>query len=197
MQEYDFEVKYRSGELNAFADALSRLPIEGEINSLETVQPPLDLDEDFPDICSLEEIPTEDILPRIAEEQLTDPFCSPIREYLEHNILPEEPKTIACILSHSRYMVVHNNVLYNLLDVTTDKRIREFIEQVVVPSSLQTKFLNKQTVTNYFPRILVLLNAMRISEQNITGKICFRTLLILFLSVKYAKERKTLLDILE
>ena len=97
LQEYDFDVKYRSGNLNTFADALSRLPVE-QSNSLQTIEPILDFDEDFSDICSLEEIPIEDILPKIAEEQLRDPFCRPICEYLEHNILPEDSKTITNIL---------------------------------------------------------------------------------------------------
>ena len=144
LQEYDFDVKYRSGNLNTFADALSRLPVEEQLNSLQTIEPILDFDEDFSDICSLEEIPIEDILPKIAEEQLTDPFCRPIREYLEHNILPEDSKTITNILFHSKYMVVDNNVLYNLWYVTSDKRMRKFIKQVVVPSSLKKEIL-KQT----------------------------------------------------
>ena len=39
--------------------------------SLEAAKPSLDFDEDFSDICLLEEIPIEDILPTIlmAEEQ--------------------------------------------------------------------------------------------------------------------------------
>ena len=61
LQEYDFDVKYRSGNLNTFADALSRLPVEEQPNVLQTIQPILDFDEDFSDICLLEEIPIEDI----------------------------------------------------------------------------------------------------------------------------------------
>ena len=197
LQEYDFDVKYRSGNLNTFADALSRLPVEEQPNSLQTIEPILDFDEDFSDICSLEEIPIEDILPKIAEEQLSDPFCRPIREYLEHNILPQDSKTITNILFHSKYMVVDNNVLYNLWYVISDKRMRKFIKQVVVPASLQKKFLNKHTATNCSPLISVLLSVTKISEPNIIGKICSRILLNSFLSVKCVKERKILLDIFE
>ena len=110
--------------MNTFADALSRLPVEQQINSLQTVEPILDFDEDFSDICSLEEIPIEDILLKIAEEQLIHPFCCPIRKNLEHSIFPEEPKTIVSILFHSRYMVVHSNVLCNLWYVTSGNRMR-------------------------------------------------------------------------
>ena len=95
----------------------------------------------------------EDILPKIAEEQLSDPFCRPIHEYLEHNILPEDSKTITNILFHSKYMVVDNNVLYNLWYVTSDKRMRKFIKQVVVPSSLKKEILKhalQQTVFHSF-----------------------------------------------
>ena len=58
LQEYDFDVKYRSGNLNTFAAALSRLPVEEQINSLQTVETILDFD----------------ILPKIAEQQLIHPF---------------------------------------------------------------------------------------------------------------------------
>ena len=92
-------------------------------------------------ICLLEEILIEDILPKIAEE--LDPFCCPIHEYLKHDILPEEPKTIASILFHARDMVLDNNMLYYLWYATSDKRLREFIKQVVVPSSLKNEIFKQ------------------------------------------------------
>ena len=50
LQKYDFDVKYQSGKLNTFADALYRLPIKEGINSLQPVEPILDFDKDFSDI---------------------------------------------------------------------------------------------------------------------------------------------------
>ena len=180
LQEYDFDVKYTSGNLNTFADALSRLPVEEQPNSLQTIETILDFDENFSHICCLEEIPIEDILPKIAEEQLSDPFCRPIREYLEHNILPEDSKTITNILFHSKYMVVDNNVLYNLWYVISDKRMRKFIKQVVVPASLQKEILKQTHCDKLFSTHFGVTKWYETSEQNILGKYVFESYLFDF-----------------
>ena len=75
LQEYDFEVQYRSGAQNTFADALSRLPLEEDTGSLEILSPSLQFDIDISDINSLEEVIIEDIIPKIASEQKLDNFC--------------------------------------------------------------------------------------------------------------------------
>ena len=72
-------MQYRSGEQNTFADALTRLPLQEEINSLEIAQPYIvDFDEDFSDIQTLEELPVDEILPTISSAQQTDFFCEPL-----------------------------------------------------------------------------------------------------------------------
>ena len=61
-QEYDFEVKYKSGDQNTFEDALSRLPTNDTFNCLESYESLLKFDEDISDIFRLEEIHIDDIL---------------------------------------------------------------------------------------------------------------------------------------
>ena len=141
LQEYDFEVQYRSGAQNTIADALSRLPLEEDIGSLEILTPSLQFDIDISDINSLEEVIIEDIIPKIASEQQLDKFCRPIIDYLKFNILPDNPKEIAQILYHAKFMVVDNNILYNLWYVISDKRMRQFIKQIVIPKALQQEIL--------------------------------------------------------
>ena len=71
-------MQYRSGEQNTFADALTRLPLQEEINSLEIAQPYIDFDKDFSDIQTLEELPIDETLPTISSAQQTNFFCEPI-----------------------------------------------------------------------------------------------------------------------
>ena len=51
------------------------------------------------------------------------------------------PKEFAQILSHAKFMVVDNNIPYNLWYVISDKRMRQFIKQIVIPKSLQQEIL--------------------------------------------------------
>ena len=60
-----------------FADALSWLPVEGEINCLQLIDPIRNFDEDISDICILEQTP---ILQKLQSEQHTDEFCKPVLE---------------------------------------------------------------------------------------------------------------------
>ena len=65
LQEYYFKVKYRSGDKNTFADTLSWLPVEGETDCLQLIDPILNFDENISDICVLEQTPTEEILQKL------------------------------------------------------------------------------------------------------------------------------------
>ena len=76
LQEYHFKVKYRSGDQNTFEDALSRLPVEEEINCLQLIDPVLNFDKNISDICVLKQTPTEEILQKLQSEQHADE-CSP------------------------------------------------------------------------------------------------------------------------
>ena len=113
-----------------FADALSRLPVEGEINYLQLIDPILNFDKNTSDICVLEQTPIEEILQKLQSEQHADEFCKPILEYLQHNALPDEPKQIAQILFHSKYMVVDKGILYHLLPPS--ENIRRFVKMGLV-----------------------------------------------------------------
>ena len=64
-------------------------------------------------------------------------------EYLQHNTLPDEPKQIAQVLFHSKYicMVVDKDILYHLWFIISDKRTRQFFKQIVVPKTLQQEIL--------------------------------------------------------
>ena len=78
LQEYDIEVKYRSRDKNTFADALSRLPVEGEINCLQLIDPILNFDKNISDVCilAIEQIPTEEILQKLQSEQHAGEFVN-------------------------------------------------------------------------------------------------------------------------
>ena len=84
LQEYEFEVKYRSGDLNTFADALSRLqiPQDKEPSTFKINSPILNFDENISDIVLLEEIQIDNIFKKNSEAQQSDPFCKPIIDYL-------------------------------------------------------------------------------------------------------------------
>ena len=127
LQEYDFEIEYRSGAQNTFTNALSQLPLEEDMGSLEIMSPTLQFDIDISDIISLEEVTIVDIILKIASEQQHDNFCRPIIDYFKFNILPDNPKEIAQVLTHAKFMVVDNNTLYNLWYVISDKRMRQVI----------------------------------------------------------------------
>jgi transposase InsO family protein len=72
LAEYDFEIKYRKGEENANADALSRLPSDADINDTEKIV--LNVIHD-----------TSNINEKIKHEQKEDPELEEIRQRLSAN----------------------------------------------------------------------------------------------------------------
>jgi hypothetical protein len=73
LAEYDFEIKYRKGEENANADALSRLPSDEDINDTEKIV--LNVIHD-----------TSNINEKIKHEQKEDPELEEIRQRLSANV---------------------------------------------------------------------------------------------------------------
>jgi hypothetical protein len=73
LAEYDFEIKYRKGEENANADALSRLPSDANINDTEKIV--LNVIHD-----------TSNINEKIKHEQKEDPELEEIRQRLSANV---------------------------------------------------------------------------------------------------------------
>ena len=67
LQQYDFEVKHRSGTTNGNADALSRIPY-------------------LPLVAALDKSGVQ--TDRIYELQRHDPSLADIIDYLEHDLLP-------------------------------------------------------------------------------------------------------------
>ena len=73
LAEYDFEIKYKKGEENANADALSRLPSDADINDTEKIV--LNVIHD-----------TSNINEKIKHEQKEDPELEEIRQRLSANV---------------------------------------------------------------------------------------------------------------
>jgi hypothetical protein len=128
LQEYSFEVIYRSGKKNVVADAISRLNMEP--GSLA--------------ICSLQvedRFQPEEICELIRKEQKEDKFCSDSLNYLQHLELTDNEKWNTQIITWARFMLVQDGLLYHLWTCNSDKRTRQCIKQLVVPKSLKDKAL--------------------------------------------------------
>ena len=129
LQEYSFEVIYRSGKQNVVADALSRLEMESNCGA----------------ICSLNvqnAFDPDGISELIKVEQKKDIFCSNLFNYLQKSELTEDEKLNSQIIAWSRFMLIQDGLLYHLWTTISDKRKHQFIKQLVVPSSLKEKALD-------------------------------------------------------
>ena len=112
-------------------------------------------------------------------------------EYLQNNTLPDEPKQIAQILFHSKYMVVVKDILYHLWFVISDKRTRQFFKQIVVPKTLQQEILKDIQCDKLFSTHTGVTKCFEALRQKYYWKTCFRISQNLFQNVMNANERKT------
>jgi hypothetical protein len=110
LAEYDFEIKYKKGEENANADALSRLPSDADINDTEKIV--LNVIHD-----------TSNINEKIKHEQKEDPELNEIRQRLSAN---ESNQRMPFIIT--------DNLLY--FQKYNDHRLL-VIPQAVVPELLE------------------------------------------------------------
>lgn len=72
LQEFDFEIKYQTGESNTFADWLSRRPDFAEIKCFDCGKK----------VCSAKMINLEELEKDIKQHQSNDPFCYQLDEWL-------------------------------------------------------------------------------------------------------------------
>ena len=101
MQVYNFDIKHRSGSKNANADALSRCPL-------------VDWDEDYgKEMCPSYAVVNALSIDDLAQVQDGDEEIYGIKTFLEHGILPEDPKLRRAIQLNGDRYIIENGVLYH------------------------------------------------------------------------------------
>ena len=121
LQEYSFEVVYRSGKENLVADALTTLPEK------EPIQ----------EILLIEQFNIDEIMEIIKAQQQNDEFCTKITNYLKLNILPEDTKQSSETITWSRFMGIADDLLHHFWTCILDKCIK----QRVIPTSIKQQAL--------------------------------------------------------
>lgn len=152
LQGYNFKIEFKSGKINANADALSRRPYPPHTVVQDTDEEhifahisdnikPVDLNvimED--DLVS----PSEDetTLREIADQQRQCQDIAPMIRYLELGELPENDKEARTIVIESTEYAIDNGLLYHYFQPRSRGKSHSFINQLVVPKSVRQRILN-------------------------------------------------------
>jgi hypothetical protein len=121
LQEYDFDVYYKKGELHMNADAISRL--------LDKVTPELNL-------TFVEGIDIESL----GRKQREDKFCSMIISYLEDGVLPQKEKDMIFIERNINKFKVddESNILLYKRKINNTRK-----QCIVLPITLKQQIMNE------------------------------------------------------
>lgn len=116
IQEFDLDIKHRSGRTNVTADALSRHPVDdavvGSIASQGTSSSPeSDQSDSIPTITPSED--TQRKLDKLFECQRTCPDLKDMFAYLSEKVLPEEDRCAHRIVLESRHFDLCDGVLHH------------------------------------------------------------------------------------
>ncbi|MEM7070058.1 MAG: reverse transcriptase family protein [Pseudomonadota bacterium] len=126
LQEYDFEIQYRSGKLNQNADALSRAPCPF-VGIVHGTSDHFDSDHSIAQ-------------QKLIDEQNSDPELHPLIRYLHRKVLPSDDQEARRLILESEFYAIIDGILHRI-HVGKKSTLKNSELRLLVPTSMQQEML--------------------------------------------------------
>ncbi|MCP3681914.1 MAG: hypothetical protein GY861_04415, partial [bacterium] len=139
LQQYTFDIEYRSGHTNRNAGALSRIPEDPNYKDKESFA-------EEPSICAALSAATPiaalppapfDLLENLIKCQQEDPILGPLHQFLETKILPAEDEFAEKLRLASKDYKLIGETLYHLPLGPETRHVRR-TDLIIIPTILQS-----------------------------------------------------------